>query len=390
MHLHYLKFKDHPILKNLYLNFINPKTKNPFSIVAFVGENGCGKTSILNEISKYDSSEYIIDKEEFYSLAGKRGLAYLFLRQGLAYYDAINNGMSMINGTKPFPSKNNDFKGGNNVGNLRSNNNANNRVKGLEILEELGDERITELFKNNRISDVFCGKELTAIIGGQTSNFDSNEYSSGQIEFLLKIRDLQKMGTFTDCILIDEPEASLHPRWQLKAIELIKELARDSQNNVPQLFIATHSEKILQSLLENDDVLIIRLKRKNEEIVAEPISKLSLRLPKPSFAELDFLIFNIDNFEYVSQLVDLIEWKLNVKGNRGVDKHILGSKYYKAEIHNKEWVDDRTGGILTKTLPLYVRNYFHHPKDREKPTNLDVHRSIVLLRQVTRNLKEKE
>ena len=50
MYLYHLNIKNHPILKDLKLNLTNPNTNQPYAVVAFVGENGCGKTTILNEI----------------------------------------------------------------------------------------------------------------------------------------------------------------------------------------------------------------------------------------------------------------------------------------------------------------------------------------------------
>ena len=51
MYLSHLHIKNHPILKDLNLDLINPKTNEPYAVVAFVGENGCGKTTILRMIS---------------------------------------------------------------------------------------------------------------------------------------------------------------------------------------------------------------------------------------------------------------------------------------------------------------------------------------------------
>ena len=38
-----IQFKDHFLFKDLKLNFINIKIGKPYTIIAFVGENGCGK-----------------------------------------------------------------------------------------------------------------------------------------------------------------------------------------------------------------------------------------------------------------------------------------------------------------------------------------------------------
>ena len=64
MYLKYLRIRNHPVLNDIDLDFINPKTNSPYSVIAFVGENGCGKTTLLNEVFNYEDSKYIADKEK--------------------------------------------------------------------------------------------------------------------------------------------------------------------------------------------------------------------------------------------------------------------------------------------------------------------------------------
>lgn len=47
------KWKDHSILGNLELDFVNSNTNEPYGTVVFVGENGSGKTTILKTISDF-------------------------------------------------------------------------------------------------------------------------------------------------------------------------------------------------------------------------------------------------------------------------------------------------------------------------------------------------
>lgn len=44
-----LKWKDHPILGNLELNFTNSSGK-PYNTIVLAGENGTGKTTILETL----------------------------------------------------------------------------------------------------------------------------------------------------------------------------------------------------------------------------------------------------------------------------------------------------------------------------------------------------
>ena len=79
--LSYLKFKNHPILKNLKLNFHDNKG-NIYNNIVLVGENGCGKTTILKEIQNYYNSSYIIDKEQ--------DIICEFLQHDIKYNEIIN------------------------------------------------------------------------------------------------------------------------------------------------------------------------------------------------------------------------------------------------------------------------------------------------------------
>ena len=45
-YLNEININGHKILGDLYINLINPKTNNPYSIVVFVGEHGSGTTTL--------------------------------------------------------------------------------------------------------------------------------------------------------------------------------------------------------------------------------------------------------------------------------------------------------------------------------------------------------
>ncbi len=70
MRIKKVKWKDHPILGSLELDFTNSNTGLPFDNIIFAGENGTGKTTILESISTFlnvgsfkyfDKIEYVID-----------------------------------------------------------------------------------------------------------------------------------------------------------------------------------------------------------------------------------------------------------------------------------------------------------------------------------------
>ena len=104
MYLSYLKIKNHDILGDLEINFLNPRTNEPYRIIAFVGENGCGKTSLLNEIFNYTESTNIIDKE-YESPIGSNNYFPLYLRQNSLAKNAMRETRKLIDNVDLFPIK---------------------------------------------------------------------------------------------------------------------------------------------------------------------------------------------------------------------------------------------------------------------------------------------
>ena len=366
------------------MDFSNPKTGKPFSIIAFVGENGCGKTTILNELFNYSKSQYIVDKEINRTPLQHTGRYFAtFLRQGQLYYSSMDHIKKLINGEKEsFPCMSEELL------QIEGHPNAPHSTTHELNTELFNDERITKLFEKDH-QDFVPGGKVAKLIDGKSGEDEYDKYSSGQQELIFKLQMIKRMQSYSDFLLMDEPETSLHPRWQKIIIDYICSRFIVDERAKPQIFVATHSEKILESLLGKEDVLIIRLFKECGLIKSESISQMQLLLKKPTFAELDYVIFKIDSYEYCNELYDLLEWLYDVSGDRGVDRKIQKSELYNDEKHHKEWFNEKYNEVTSKTLPVYVRNYFHHPKDKIEPTPEELHEAIELLRNIVLNLKQK-
>lgn len=104
---------------------------------------------------------------------------------------------------------------------------------------------------------------------------DIDKLSSGEKQivfrgsFLLKNRESSRGAL----ILLDEPEISLHPIWQLKILNFFKMLFTDAKGQqTSQIIVSTHSPFILHNSNRRDDKVIVL--RKNDsgqtQILPEP------------------------------------------------------------------------------------------------------------------------
>lgn len=53
--------------------------------------------------------------------------------------------------------------------------------------------------------------------------------------------------------LVDEPELSMHPKWQQKVLQYYRNLFNKDGSQDAQMILATHSEYVLRSALEDRD-----------------------------------------------------------------------------------------------------------------------------------------
>ena len=85
--------------------------------------------------------------------------------------------------------------------------------------------------------------------------------------------------------MVDEPELSMHPRWQEKILDYYSKLFIKDNIQLAQMIFATHSEYVIKSALQNpQNTLIIVLKEKENAIVPVRITAPSVL---PTITSLD-------------------------------------------------------------------------------------------------------
>ncbi|MCR6513358.1 ATP-binding protein [Clostridium sp. LY3-2] len=97
-----------------------------------------------------------------------------------------------------------------------------------------------------------------------------NKLSSGEKQIVFRGGFLLKDSNKADgaIVLIDEPELSLHPRWQMKILEFFRRIFEDINGKQrSQLFVSTHSPFILHNDSRINDKVIVMKKNKQGNVV---------------------------------------------------------------------------------------------------------------------------
>ena len=297
--LHIKEFKG---LRDISINF--EKNDKPLDLVVLAGSNGSGKTRILESILDY--FQKIVNYIENENVAGvffetdeqnclNQGYDSNMLYLILNYYNDENNverGRKVVEeNLKVFPkiiyvpTETNfqkveiaspmlvrEYKFLNIVDTeLIKDVPSYIATKIIEMANDQEDTPMQEIrtavFKE--INEIFEILDLDIKISGISKNaksipiftnssgdkFDINELSSGEKQLFLRTLAIRMLNPENSIILIDEPELSLHPKWQQRIVDVYRKIGKNNQ-----IIIATHSPHILGSarkenimLLDKDD-----------------------------------------------------------------------------------------------------------------------------------------
>jgi len=126
-----------------------------------------------------------------------------------------------------------------------------------------GIKKLKEVFKilmPKKQLSVVKNNEIIFTEGKNTINI--NQLSSGELEVILSatylILETKNRQESFSTLLIDEPEAKLHPEWQSNILNLYKAiLSNEEGGQDSQIFIATHSPFIIHKRHLNDKVIVL-------------------------------------------------------------------------------------------------------------------------------------
>ena len=430
MKIRKIKFNDDFLFGSLELNFLK-SDETPYENVVLVGENGVGKTTLLNLLKQFVGGPercYFYDFVEYEINGG----VYQFERMpekvnGIAqfnFHDLTNKKAWLLDGfeNEDYPDEGNPYIQ-NSIFSFSQNDkvyeNEHNFEKVIERLKSIQEEdcinyvfeNIKHPEKNIAWTDFFETSKMSSFAKAFNSFFEDMKYfglgfnnqkekvigfskfgkefpidslSSGEKQIIERaVPFLEQMDDTKDNLcLIDEPEISLHPKWQSKVYYFYKNLFRDKTNKQRnQIIMASHSSAILKEALSNpNDTLVFRLINENGTIHAERIEHASF-IDHITYAEVNYLVFGIPTPEYHNQLYCEIQNRFNKHKVKACDDFIASQPIYDVNLHEKV-----SGYGITNysTLSTYIRNAIDHYNNGNDFTEDELETSIKLMQEILR------
>lgn len=178
-------------------------------------------------------------------------------------------------------------------------------------------------------------------------------------------------------VLIDEPELSMHPKWQKKILDFYRNLFSVDNRQTSQLIVATHSQFVLSSsLMDPINTKVIILSHKDNSTRSENVKEFALSPKVPS--EVNYAAFGIISEDYLLALYCYIQESRDLEHIKDVDSFIE---------HHDLFLDtmirvDKSHKTEYRTLPTYIRNAICHPNPERTYSEDELHGSIEFLRSI--------
>ena len=441
-----VKWDHHMILGDLELDFVNTSTGRPYDTIVLAGENGVGKTTILETLAT------------FLNLRTFEPFEHITYEANGGVYTNIKGNMTDIN-----------------FGFHERRDEASGSTERIRTAKNNAEDRIAQDLKDIRrygcaYSKARSGFSTKPVKTAQTTLLDSNRYEMDESDDFTRIKqmlidirqqDSEEWATISDSgsaitreqfnatsrmyrfrnafdrffdtirfsriekrvlfakngheipvdglstgekqivfrgahllknlnglnggiVLIDEPELSMHPKWQDRVLKYYRELFSSGGAQCVQMIFATHSEYVLRAALEDPEhTLVIVLSESGGTITPRKIDRPSAVLPQVTAAETNFMAFDIYSIDYHIELFSYLQSKIGDDRIVACDQYIQAHPKYNAAVHARTSVNPNTGRSYN-TLPTFVRNRIDHPDPTDPFTKEQLRVSTDLLIELCR------
>ena len=448
-----IKWNNHDILGNLELDFTKPDG-SIYNTIVLAGENGTGKTTILETLSTFlnlgsieafEYINYVVDgvpytisqradvnpKLGFHvrknesdgttqtirtnrnnspqlidsDLSDLRhyGFSYSKARSGFNTQKVRSTTTQQLDSEKYENDSNDDFTS---VKQLIVDIDAQDNSEWMRITEAgmqtpfTTFKQTSKMYRFEKAFNEFFGavkfkgvdntnpEEIKILFEKHGKEISVDSLSTGEKQIVFRGAHLLKnINSMSGGIaLIDEPELSMHPKWQQKVLRYYRSLFNKNGSQDAQMIIATHSEYVLRSALEDrNNVLIIVLSDDNGSIHSKNITAPTI-LPTITSAETNYLAFGILSVDYHIELYGYLQNKTGNDTVKSCDDYIAQSAFFNSALHAKtsSFTNQRGHSTNYQTLPTYIRNLIDHPDPTQNYTQEEFKHSIELLIELCR------
>ena len=404
MKIQSLKLTNHPVFKknSTFTFFEQTETAIP-KIFFLVGDNGAGKTQILDALHYSSSVERhtVTYKAE----TGFKTTPYVY-EQVKQYYSSIeiNFKNSEVTNITSSNTKEDEliFEKSDSIDkiipqllidiNSHDNSEIASWVKlNPNCIPNLDQMNIKLKRFTNAFDKMYDGskkfKKISLVDHQYVVLFEDSEgkevklddLSTGEKQIIFRIGDILKnLNSLNGAIvLIDEPETSLHPKWQQKYVQFLLDIFKDKD---VQIIIATHSPYILKGLKEDESVCLKVNRNQNE--IAEKIGYLPNTTSKPSLNLINYYAYGVFDESLHIELFDAVMFKFNKDfgpmNHELLIRGIRDATPFNTTVRSEKY--KTIGTLVTETLPICIRNKTHHPIETARSyTQQELKESIEIL-----------
>lgn len=310
-----IKFRDHPILKNLELDFCG-KDGEALDTIIFAGENGTGKSTIINAL--YEVASHTVKHPMWVEFENEEKVFCIsyYLKERVAdtplMYANDEKGMNVYIGSDNLKNRY-SFSGifsdvditfhaddvstvtsltlDSAKGSRRSTEKLPTQINQLIVdIQSTDNDTLAHAYRTAKISkaslsDIVYEERMPRFTTAFNLMFENLTYSrienvNGKKSILFQkngvdipINSLssgEKQVVYRGCFLlkdvnatngafvfIDEPEISLHPNWQAKVMDYYKGIFTNEGKQTSQIFAVTHSPFVIHNDTRRNDKVII-------------------------------------------------------------------------------------------------------------------------------------
>ncbi len=213
--------------------------------------------------------------------------------------------------------------------------------------------------KNDEYQIIFTDKNNYEI--------DLGTFSTGEKQIIYRVGYLLKELENLDgaIILIDEPEISLHPKWQKKYVQFLMDVFAGLDI---QFIIATHSPYILQGLRDGKSICY-KINRANEQIGEKIGFYKNMIGGGPSLNLINYKVYDIADELLHIELFTALQVKEGgydqLKKKLDTDSRVKKANSFVATVSFSIY---KIGDTVTESLPVSIRNKMHHADEIARPS----------------------